>query len=117
MDPDSYGRTVENLFHFSFLIKEGNASIDSTDGNTIAAPKDAPSSTSVESGSKKQYVLRFDFKSWEGMRRKRKLDKIYLPTETEDRLNNSKVNINHTTTKKKKKKKQFKWRGFVWIGR
>lgn len=28
INPDSYGQTVENLFYFSFIIKDGKACID-----------------------------------------------------------------------------------------
>lgn len=39
-DPTSFGRTVENIFHFAFLIKDGYAKITKDDeGAHIAGTK------------------------------------------------------------------------------
>lgn len=41
-DPTSFGRTVENIFHFAFLIKDGYARITKgADGAHIAGTKQA----------------------------------------------------------------------------
>lgn len=63
LDPDSYTKTVENLFHFAFLVKDGNVRMKKgRNGKPVITPM-------VESESKQwnQSVLSFsmaDYKSW-----------------------------------------------------
>lgn len=41
IDPDSFGHTVENVFHFAFLIKDGQASLQlAEDGAPMAGMMD-----------------------------------------------------------------------------
>ncbi|XP_032221894.2 non-structural maintenance of chromosomes element 4 homolog A isoform X2 [Nematostella vectensis] len=40
INPDSFGQTVENIFHLSFLIKEGRASISLKDGLPYISPSE-----------------------------------------------------------------------------
>jgi len=82
MDPDSYGRTIENIFHFSFLLKEGNASIGKDDNNnSITSFTNGP----PEDNRNKQYVLKFDYEDWEGIKKNRHCDKTYLQPDIQSR--------------------------------
>eukprot|EP01127_Copromyxa_protea_P024013 TRINITY_DN9273_c0_g1_i2.p1 TRINITY_DN9273_c0_g1~~TRINITY_DN9273_c0_g1_i2.p1 ORF type:complete len:364 (+),score=92.32 TRINITY_DN9273_c0_g1_i2:12-1103(+) len=68
-DPDSFSRSVENLFHFAFLMKDGHAktTIDSETGLPVIEPSDPPDAKDWEDGSAKQWqtVVRLDWALWE----------------------------------------------------
>mmetsp|Transcript_6989 Transcript_6989/g.21281 ORF Transcript_6989/g.21281 Transcript_6989/m.21281 type:complete len:311 (-) Transcript_6989:29-961(-) len=67
LDPDSYGKSVENLFYISFLIKDGRARIRESDGSKeIEYTKQDPDideKTSSQQG--KQVILRLDKNRWQ----------------------------------------------------
>lgn len=70
--PNSFGKTVENIFYFSFLIKDGHASLKcNTDGRVVATTAEPPSSEQYKSdtGEKKQAVLRFDLNLFEQLKK------------------------------------------------
>eukprot|EP00250_Pteridium_aquilinum_P035726 c9867_g1_i1 orf=317-1318(+) len=66
----SFAQTVENIFALSFLVKEGRAEISIKDGRHIVGPMNFPSQHQREQGkgSMNQFVFRFDFKDWQGMK-------------------------------------------------
>lgn len=66
----SFAQTVENIFALSFLVKDGRAEICIKDGRHIVGPMNFPSQQQREQGkgSMNQFVFRFDFKDWQGMK-------------------------------------------------
>lgn len=70
LNRQSFAQTVENIFALSFLVKDGRAEMDIRDGRHIVGPKNFPSQHQRESGkgSMSQFVFRFDFKDWQGMK-------------------------------------------------
>eukprot|EP01129_Flabellula_baltica_P006909 TRINITY_DN263_c0_g1_i1.p1 TRINITY_DN263_c0_g1~~TRINITY_DN263_c0_g1_i1.p1 ORF type:complete len:327 (+),score=59.81 TRINITY_DN263_c0_g1_i1:62-982(+) len=84
-DKDDFGRTVENIFHFAFLVHQGNASLVQDDLNTRAGIKKT-NQTEKEKQKRSQYVLSFDYKTWMGIKEKKNL-KVqhitpYVPKDT-----------------------------------
>jgi len=66
VDPNSYSKTVENLFHLSFLIKEGRAGLELTSGVPtvkVAAPPDDADYTSGL--ARKQCILKLDYQTYQ----------------------------------------------------
>ncbi|MCO5546817.1 hypothetical protein L7F22_000253 [Adiantum nelumboides] len=70
LNRQSFAQTVENIFALSFLVKDGRAEIFIRDGRQIVGPKNFPSQHQRElgKGSMSQFVFRFDFKDWQGMK-------------------------------------------------
>jgi hypothetical protein len=66
LDPASFSRTVENLFHCAFLIKDNHASIDELDehGMPLIKPLDKSSKEGSNTMPKKQAVLSMDYDLW-----------------------------------------------------
>jgi len=67
-EPKSFATTVENLFHFSFLVHEGNASIEKAEeGGFAVATATPPKKQGVapENITNQQCVIRLDYKLWE----------------------------------------------------
>jgi hypothetical protein len=69
VDPNSFTHTIENMFHYAFLIKEGRAgiSVDSDPSNLQASIKEPPQSSSSEQ-KKKQAVLKLNLNMWKQLR-------------------------------------------------
>ncbi|RKP10524.1 Nse4 C-terminal-domain-containing protein [Thamnocephalis sphaerospora] len=65
INPHSFGETVENLFHLSFLIRDGKATIDDESGEPMLACCLPPTSDDYQRGlTKKQLVLELDPPTW-----------------------------------------------------
>lgn len=67
VDSESFTQTVENLFHFSFLIKEGLASLDVDDHNdvTVESREKPKQDESSQARSKRQQcVISLDEETW-----------------------------------------------------
>jgi hypothetical protein len=91
VDKDSYAKTIENIFYFSFLIKDGLASISERNGvpwvgymdpkgshstqrdkeSTSSAPfrTDTSSPTSQLSFEDNQLILSLDYETWEAWKK------------------------------------------------
>jgi hypothetical protein len=73
-EPASFATTVENLFHFSFLVHEGNASIskDPETGEYAIKPEIPPKQLGVapEEIKNQQCVIKLDYKLWQENTRK-----------------------------------------------
>ncbi|RKP24977.1 Nse4 C-terminal-domain-containing protein [Syncephalis pseudoplumigaleata] len=65
INPDSFGQTVENLFHLSFLIRDGKASIDDETDEPILELCMPPTNENYQQGlTKKQLVMELDPVTW-----------------------------------------------------
>jgi hypothetical protein len=66
-ESSSFATTVENLFHFSFLVHEGNAAIEKGDPNISVSTATPPKKQGVapENIKNQQCVIRLDYKLWE----------------------------------------------------
>ena len=75
IDPDSYSQTIENIFHFSFLIKEGHASMQVDDDGDVVADFALPASTEGNSiqSDRKQCVFTIDYSTWQHLVKLRQL--------------------------------------------
>jgi len=69
VNPNDFGQTVENLFHLSFLVKDGHVQISPNDGDAIVAPAHQPTAEDYAGGKaeRKQCVVRLDFPFWQKM--------------------------------------------------
>jgi len=71
MSPTSFGDSVENMFHISFLIKEGKAKILLLDGvphiKPVKPKKNAESFSGRDEEMKNQTVINFNMYQWERM--------------------------------------------------
>eukprot|EP01103_Thecamoeba_quadrilineata_P016955 TRINITY_DN5843_c0_g1_i1.p1 TRINITY_DN5843_c0_g1~~TRINITY_DN5843_c0_g1_i1.p1 ORF type:complete len:369 (+),score=87.98 TRINITY_DN5843_c0_g1_i1:68-1174(+) len=70
-DPNSFGKTVENLFHLSFLIKDGQAlTRQDENGDIFVETAYPPDENDYQTGGaeKKQCVVKIDYKMWLAMK-------------------------------------------------
>jgi hypothetical protein len=95
-NPDSFTQTVENIFHFSFLIKKGEAAIGVRDRRAAALEESAPESQSqfgqqglyvkpvnrMEMTESRQAVVAFTMKDWRALVQGHDLKQGDLPHRT-----------------------------------
>lgn len=69
IDTESYSRTVENLFHFSFLLKDGHAKIEKEDDKIVVGTAQPPLNTQSNDPNfhVNQSIVRLDFNSFQDM--------------------------------------------------
>lgn len=77
LNPNSFTQTVENLFHFSFLVKKGDAKIhvDPQQGPMVRAVKDHQ----THHGADRQAVIAFTMKDWRALCEAFKVTKGDIP--------------------------------------
>jgi hypothetical protein len=64
--PTSFSQTVENIFHLSFLIKDGRVALELIDGQPyISIPKSVATSGQSTKSTRKQAILRIDMSLWQ----------------------------------------------------
>lgn len=71
INPKSFTQTVENLFDYSFLVKQGDASIRFEDGVPAARPEEMNVASTFK---KTQCVATFTMKDWEELKEVHNID-------------------------------------------
>eukprot|EP00818_Percolomonas_sp_WS_P009842 CAMPEP_0117451318 /NCGR_PEP_ID=MMETSP0759-20121206/8942_1 /TAXON_ID=63605 /ORGANISM="Percolomonas cosmopolitus, Strain WS" /LENGTH=339 /DNA_ID=CAMNT_0005243907 /DNA_START=166 /DNA_END=1185 /DNA_ORIENTATION=- len=63
LDPNSFTKTIENIFYYSFLVKDGNAGLRLDEGSAeiMAAPL---AQTEAEGHERHQSILRLDYETY-----------------------------------------------------
>lgn len=63
--PTKFSKTIENIFHCSFLVHEGRASISIQDGMTIIEACEPPIESDYKAGlSRKQFMMEMTMDTW-----------------------------------------------------
>jgi len=78
----SFSQTVENIFHFSFLVKDGQAAIKVNEsGNLVAEPAQPPLPEDYSSGKaeRRQSVVPITLDMWNTIKEKYDIENSYLP--------------------------------------
>eukprot|EP01114_Cavostelium_apophysatum_P014871 TRINITY_DN3957_c0_g1_i1.p1 TRINITY_DN3957_c0_g1~~TRINITY_DN3957_c0_g1_i1.p1 ORF type:complete len:425 (-),score=102.44 TRINITY_DN3957_c0_g1_i1:585-1859(-) len=81
-DPKSFSNTVENMFHLSFLIKEGHASLKLDESRQPIVGIATPANEMEESSGdavKRQTVVQLNYSDWEEWKRKFNVTDGFLP--------------------------------------
>jgi len=68
INPDSFGITVENLFHLSFLVKEGKVAITADEGLPHILPLTKRRQGGEGEGEKNQVVMNINMEDWRRMK-------------------------------------------------
>ncbi|EIM79163.1 uncharacterized protein STEHIDRAFT_69835 [Stereum hirsutum FP-91666 SS1] len=65
INPHDFAQSVENIFHLSFLIRDGECALDVEDGEPMIFMCEPPKDTDYADGLKKQQmILQFDMDTW-----------------------------------------------------
>ncbi|XP_028325403.1 non-structural maintenance of chromosomes element 4 homolog A isoform X2 [Gouania willdenowi] len=68
IDPDSFSRTVENIFHTSFLIRDGLAQMYLDDEKLpCIAPSEDVEGATADSQSRQQCIVSINYKEWKDL--------------------------------------------------
>lgn len=67
IDEKSFTKTIENIFHLGFLVKEGRIGLEKKDGDLNCVLKEDEEETVLS----KQSVLKIDLDKWNSLKRKR----------------------------------------------
>ncbi|KAK0453786.1 Nse4 C-terminal-domain-containing protein [Armillaria borealis] len=66
VNPHDFAQTVENIFHLSFLIREGKACLEFQDGEPMIYPcSEEDASERDENAPRRQLIMEFDHATWE----------------------------------------------------
>jgi hypothetical protein len=81
INPQSFSETIENLFHLSFLIRDGKCSIrDSDQGIPILEVADPPTDEDYRQGAKKkQTIVHLDYEMYLELIEKYELSESVIP--------------------------------------
>lgn len=91
VDPNNFGRTIENAFHCSFLVKDEKAKLDflsepftielreqrAEDG--VDGVEAAMANDEDDNAVNSQYILKLDYKLWKNMTEKYRITECLLP--------------------------------------
>ncbi|CAG8441781.1 6477_t:CDS:10 [Ambispora leptoticha] len=81
INPESFSQTIENLFYLSFLVRDGQVSIDDEDGQPIITRCESATAEDYENGLiKKQVVLEMDMALWKQLIEVYEIKKSIIPT-------------------------------------
>ncbi|KAG9299584.1 hypothetical protein G9A89_020755 [Geosiphon pyriformis] len=81
VNPNSFGQTVENMFYLSFLIRDGQVSIDDEDGQPILTRTEPATAEDYQDGLiKKQLVLEMDMELWHKLIDVYEIQNTVIPT-------------------------------------
>eukprot|EP00173_Palmaria_palmata_P004169 Plantae.Rhodophyta-Palmaria_palmata.ctg5137.p1 GENE.Plantae.Rhodophyta-Palmaria_palmata.ctg5137~~Plantae.Rhodophyta-Palmaria_palmata.ctg5137.p1 ORF type:complete len:394 (+),score=115.10 Plantae.Rhodophyta-Palmaria_palmata.ctg5137:142-1182(+) len=90
VDPNNFGRTIENAFHVSFLVKDGHAKLDlESEPNMITLREQRSSSEDADEAKAKdeednaqnsQFILKLDYNVWKGVTEKYNITECLLPS-------------------------------------
>ncbi|RDD45525.1 EP300-interacting inhibitor of differentiation 3 [Trichoplax sp. H2] len=78
IDPTSFGRTVENLFHISFLIRDGKVKITVENNVPKIVPLQTVDRSESENCNKKQTVISLDHNTWQELISSFKIDRCLI---------------------------------------
>jgi len=62
VDPKSFTHTIENIFHFSFLVKDGRAKIEHEESQYITATNEPPLDGTAR---RNQGIIKMDYPTWQ----------------------------------------------------
>jgi len=108
VDPQSFSQTVENIFHYSFLIKDGQAAFKLDDkGIPIAEPAQPPLQEDYTSGKaeRRQCVVAINQDMWKKLKEKYEIKTGYLPHRTVGTYNLPRSNEQSTVVSSPQKSK------------
>ena len=77
VDPNSFTKTAENMFHYAFLVKEGLAGIDASEDSPAvleAKMTKPPAPNAADTLQKKQAVLKLNLDMWKKLRQNSNYD-------------------------------------------
>ncbi|XP_033005396.1 non-structural maintenance of chromosomes element 4 homolog A [Lacerta agilis] len=79
-DPDSFARTVENMFHVSFLIRDGLAGIKlDQDKLPVIEPLTPEEDNDQDAQARKQAVITMSYQEWENIVRNFEISQPMIP--------------------------------------
>ncbi|CAG8463797.1 6195_t:CDS:2 [Ambispora leptoticha] len=81
INPESFGQTVENMFYLSFLVRDGQVSIDDENGQPVLSRCESATAEDYENGLiKKQVILEMDMTLWKQLIEVYEIRKSVIPT-------------------------------------
>ena len=83
IDPESFGATIENLFHVSFLVKEGKVNISVDEGLGLPVIVPVSSRRAAEGGAaeerKNQVVMNMCMDDWQKLKESLQVRRALIP--------------------------------------
>ncbi|XP_026725620.1 EP300-interacting inhibitor of differentiation 3 [Trichoplusia ni] len=69
LDPSSFGRTVENIYHVSFLVRDGSIAVelDHVHGLPFITPVSKSQQEARDIADEKQFIVSIDMKRWQDL--------------------------------------------------
>ncbi|XP_074613623.1 non-structural maintenance of chromosomes element 4 homolog A-like [Acropora palmata] len=95
INPHSFSKTVENLFHLSFLVRDGRAEISLDEENGLPLVSYIEMSTEEEKTEKKQVVVNLNLAQYKEIIKTFKITKPMIPPANANRVNGASLQ-NHT---------------------
>ncbi|XP_070540649.1 non-structural maintenance of chromosomes element 4 homolog A-like [Ptychodera flava] len=86
VNPESFSQTIENMFHLSFLVKDGHATVYlDEDGLPVVAPREPyRDGQTQERVEKKQVMVSLDKDQWMEVKRVFEIDRPIIPTRSSE---------------------------------
>ena len=97
---------VENLFHLSFLVRDGHARISKEDEEITVKIEKPPTEENIQKGlNRAQAVLKLDYNTWERLKINYNSDRPIIPT-NQDIINQHTQQSQSSTQKSASKRKK-----------